>query len=143
MQKVEVIQASGHPEIMATHSMTLEITKRIHLTKRGDCIIATSASKGCSDLSPELSQLMRNNETQLTITIEAGGRSETIRGRGDTKLTLTHPTDLVARKSNYTCNRTIMVHANRSASDLDREFVKTLRDPRTRIRIELIAELDL
>jgi len=36
-----------------------------------------------------------------------------------------------------------MVQANKSASDLNREFVKMLRDPRTRIRIELIAELDL
>jgi hypothetical protein len=143
MRIVEVIQASGHPEIRATHSMTLEITKETHLTKRGDCIVATCASKGCSDLSPEFSKLMRNNETRLTLTIEAGGRSEAITGRGDTKLTLTHPTDLVARKSNYTCNRTIMVQANKSASDLDREFVKMLRDPRTRIRIELIAELDL
>ena len=143
MRIVEVIQASGHPEIRATHQMTLEITKETRLTKRGDCIIATSASKGCSDLSPEFSKLMRSNETHVTLRIEAGGRSETITGRGDTKLTLTHPTDLVARKSNYTCNRTIMVQANKSASDLDRGFVRILRDPHTQIRIELIAELDL
>ena len=143
MQKVEVIQAFGHREIRATHSMTLEITKETHLTKRGDCIVATCASKGCADFSPEFSKLMRNNETHVTLKIEAGERSEIITGRGDTRLTLTHPTDLVARKSNYTCNRTIMVHANKSASDMNREFVRMIRDPRTRIRIELIAELDL
>ena len=143
MRKVEVIQASGHPEIRATHSMTLEITKENHLTKRGDCIIATCASKGCADLSPEFSKLMRNNQTHVTLKIEAGELSEIITGRGDTKLTLTHPTDLVARKSNYTCNRTIMVQANKSASDLNREFVKMLRDPRTQIRIEFTAELDI
>ena len=143
MRKVELIQASGHPEIRATHSMTLEITKETHLTKRGDCIVATCASKGCADLSPEFSKLMRNNQTHVTLKIEAGELSEIITGRGDTKLTLTHPTDLVARKSNYTCNRTIMVHANKSASDMNREFVRMIRDPRTRIRIELTAELDL
>ena len=123
--------------------MTLEITKEAHLTKRGDCIVATYASKGCADLSPEFSKLMRNNETHVTLTIKAGERSETITGRGDTKLTLTHPTDLVARKSIYTCNRTIMVQANKSASDLNREFVKMLRDPCTQIRIEFAAELDI
>ena len=137
-----MIQAAGHPEIRANHPTTLEITKEDHLTKRGDCIIATCASKGCADLSPEFSKLMRNNETHVTLTIEAGERRETITGRGDTRLLLTHPTDLVARKSNYICDRTIMVLANKSASDLDREFVKMFRDARTRIRIELVAELD-
>jgi hypothetical protein len=142
MRIVEVIQASGHPEIRANHPTTLEITKEDHLTKRGDCIIATCASKGCADLSPEFSKLMRNNETCVTLTIRAGKRSETITGRGDGRLVLSHPTDLVARKSDYTCNRTIMILADKSASDLDREFVKPLRDPLTRIRIELVAELD-
>jgi hypothetical protein len=142
MRIVEMIQASGHPEIRANHPMTLEITKEAHLTKRGDCIIATRASKGCTDFSTEFSRLLRNNGTCVTLTVSAGKRSETIRGRGDSRLILSHPTDLVARKSNYTCNRTIMILADKSASDLDREFVKTLRDPLTRIRIELIAELD-
>lgn len=136
-----MIEASGHPKIRATHPTTLEITKETHLTDRGDCIVATCASKGCADLSPEFSKLMKNNETRVTLTIEAGNRSETILGRGSSKLTLSHPNDLVVRKSNYTCDRTIMVLANESASDLDREFVRTVRDPRTKIRIELIAEL--
>lgn len=136
-----MIEASGHPKIRATHPTTLEITKETHLTDRGDCIVATCASKGCADLSPEFSKLMKNNETRVTLTIEAGNRSETILGRGSSKLTLSHRNDLVVRKGNYTCDRTIMVLANKSASDLDREFVRTVRDPRTRIRIELIAEL--
>jgi hypothetical protein len=143
MRIVEVIQASGHPEIRSTHSMTLEITRETHLTKRGDCIVATGASKGCADLSPEFVRLMKNNKTRVTLTIESGERHETITGMGDANLILTHPTDMVARKSNYTCNRTIMVQADKSASDLDREFVKTLRDPNRRIRVEFVAELDL
>ena len=141
MRIVEAIQASGHPEIRANHPTTLEITKEVHLTRRGDCIIATSASKGCADLSPELSNLMRNGETRVTLTIDAGKRREVIRGRGNSRLVLSHPTDLVARKSDYVCPRTIMILADKSASDLNRELVKTLRDPSARIRIELIAEL--
>lgn len=141
MQIAEVIQASGHPKIRANHPTTLEITKEDHLTERGDCIVAICASKGCTDLSPRFSKLMRNDETRVTLTIEAGNRSETILGRGNGRLTLNHPTDLVVRKSNYTCSRTMMVLADKAASDLDREFVKILRDPGTRIRIELVAEL--
>jgi hypothetical protein len=141
MQIAEVIQASGHPKIRANHPTTLEITKEDHLTERGDCIIAICASKGCTDLSPRFSKLMRNDETRVMLTIEAGNRIETILGRGNGRLTLSHPNDLVVRKSNYTCSRTIMVLADKAASDLDREFVKILRDPGTRIRIELVAEL--
>jgi len=141
MRIAEVIQASGHPKIRANHPTTLEITREGHLTERGDCIIATSASKGCADLSTGFSKLVKNDETRVTLTIEAANRTETIRGRGNTKLTLGHPNDLVARKSNYVCQRTIMILADKSALDLDRDFVKILRDPRTRIRIELVAEL--
>jgi uncharacterized protein len=141
MRIAEVIQASGHPKIRANHPTTLEITKEGHLTERGDCIIATCASKGCVDLSTEFSKLVKNNETYVTLTIEAGNRTETIRGRGNNRLTLDHPNDLVVRKSNYVCHRTIMIMADKSALDLDRGFVRILRDPHTRIRIELIAEL--
>ena len=141
MRIAEVIEASGHPKIRADHPTTLEITKETLVTQRGDCIIAICASKGCVDLSPEFKKLMRNNETRATLTIEAGNRSATILGRGNGKLTFGHPNDLVARKSAYTCDRTIMVLADKSASDLDREFVKILRDPRMGIRVELVAEL--
>ncbi len=138
---VELLQASGHPKIRANHRTTLEITKQTHLTERGDCIVATGASKGAADLSREFSKLMKNNSTHVTLTIKVGHKSETITGRGDSRLMLTHPTDLVARKSNCVCTRTFMVRADRSASDLSREFIKALRDPSSRITIEITAEL--
>jgi hypothetical protein len=141
MRIVEVIKASGHPKIRAKHPTTLEITKEDHLTEKGDCIVATRASKGCADLSAAFSKLVKNDEANVTLTIEAGSRTETIRGHGSSRLTLHHPNDLVARKSSYVCHRTIMILADKSASELDREFVKILCDSRTRIGIELIAEL--
>jgi hypothetical protein len=141
MRIVEAIKASGHPKIRANHPTTLEITKESHLTERGDCIVATRASKGCADLSAGFSKLVKKDETRVTLTIEAGNQTETIRGQGSSRLTLQHPNDLVARKSNYVCHRTIMILADKSALDLDREFVRILRDPCVRIRIELVAEL--
>lgn len=141
MQAVEVFQASGHPEIRANHRTTLEITKDTHVTRKGDCIVAICASKGAADLSPELSRLLKNDSTRVTITIRAAGQTATLTGRGDRRLTLTHPSDLVARKSKYVCNRTVMVEADKSASDLSREFVRTLRDPSSEITVQLAAEL--
>jgi len=141
MRIVEVIEASGHPKIRASHTTTLEITKDADLTERGDCIVATSASKGAADLSSEFSKLVKNNAARVALTIKVENRGETITGRGDERLSLSHPTDLVVRKSAYVCPRTLMVQADKSASDLSREFVKVLRDRSSRIAVEIVAEL--
>lgn len=141
MRVVEVIEASGHPKIRATHATTLEITKDANLTERGDCIVATCASKGAADLSPGFTKLVKNNAARVVLRIKVANRSETILGRGDGRLLLSHPNDLVVRKSDYVCPRTLMVSADKSASDLSREFVRVLRDRSLTIVIEIVAEL--
>jgi hypothetical protein len=141
MRVIEVIEASGHPKIRASHTTTLEITKDADLTERGDCIVATSASKGAADLSPEFSKQVKNDAARVALTIKVANLSETITGRGDRRLFLSHPTDLVVRKSGYVCPRTLMVRADRSASDLSREFARLLRDRSSRIVVEIVAEL--
>lgn len=141
MRMAETLQASGHPRIRASHRTTLEITKDAHLTERGECIVAVNASKGAADLSPEFARLVRNNAAQITLTIKAADLSEAITGRGHIRMTLTHPTDLVLRKSNYVCPRTLMIQANKSASDLSRRFVKVLRERTSEIIIEIVAEV--
>jgi len=141
MRVVEIIEASGHPKIRASHRTTLEITKEADLTERGDCIVATSASKGAADLSPEFTKLVKNNAARVVLRIKVANRSETITGRGDRRLLLSHSNDLVVRKSDYVCPRTLMVRADRSASDLSRQFVRVLRDRSSRIVVEIVAEL--
>lgn len=141
MHIVESIQASGHPKIRARHTMTIEITKESHLTERGDCIVAVSATKGAADLSREFMVLAKNNNARITLVIRVGDKTETITGQGDSRLKLSHPTDLVARKSNYVCSRTLMIHADKAASNLSREFVKALRDPSSTITVEVAVEL--
>jgi len=141
MRVAETIRATGHPKIRATHMTTLEVTKDAHLTERGDCIVAVCASKGASDLSPDFRRLVRNSSARVTMTMRVGNLTETITGRGDRRLRLSHPTDLVARRSNYACTRTLMVGADKSGSDLSREFVSAIRDRSSRIEVEIVAEL--
>jgi hypothetical protein len=142
MRVVETIQASGHPKIRATHKTTLEITKDSHVTERGDCIVAVNASKGSRDLSPEFRDLVRNNNAVIRLTMTVARQTETVTGRGDGRLTLDHLTDLVVRKSKYVCNRTLMVEADKSASNLGRDLVKALRDPQARIIMQVQAEVE-
>jgi len=138
---VELVQASGHPKIRARHTLTLEITKESHLTERGDCIVAVSASKGAADLSREFLKLARNNNARITLVMRVGEEVEIITGRGDGRLELSHPTDLVARRSDHVCSRTLMILADKAAANLSREFVRLLQDPSSTVRIEAAAEL--
>ena len=140
MKITEVIDARGHENIQSTHETTFEITKEIVLTKRGDCIIAVSATKGAADLHPNFKEAAKRSGTQITITVEVGGVKEVVKARGSPRLLFTHPTDLVVRKSDYVCGRTIAIRADRAAKELSRKLVEKLRDPFQKVRITLTVE---
>ena len=135
-----VIFAHGHENIQATHETTFEITKETTLTKRGDCIIAEEATKGAADLPLEFKEAARKKGAQITITIEAGELKEIVRAKGSPRLLFTHATDLVVRKTDYVCGRTLAITADKTASDLSRKLIEKLRDSSRRIRITLAVE---
>ena len=142
MRVEEFIEARGHTKIRGTHRTTFEFTKEAHLTERGDCIIGVRASKGAVDLSYEFQQILQNSNSRITMLLVAGEFSEVVRGFGSQKLLLTNRTDLVVRKSDYTCGRTLMVRADKAAMDLPRGLIALLRDPMCRIQVKLTAEDD-
>jgi hypothetical protein len=133
----EVIFGYGHENILATHKTTLEFTKDTHLSKKGDCIVAVAADRGLADLSAEFKENLRKPHAKLTLTIEAGGVIEQVNAYGSPQLILTHPTDMVIRKSDYVCNRTLAVHADKAAQDLSRNFVEKLKNPNQKVKITL------
>ncbi|MEJ5327644.1 MAG: DUF371 domain-containing protein [Candidatus Bathyarchaeia archaeon] len=135
----EVIVGYGHRNIQATHKTTLEFTKDTHLTKRGDCIVAVAANRALADLSAKFKETLRKTNAKLTITIEVDGITEQINAQGSPSLILTHPSDLVVRKSDYVCNRTLAVHADKAACDLSRELIEKLKNPQQKVKITLIA----
>jgi len=136
----EVVEAHGHKNIRATHKTTLEVTKEHDLTRRGDCIIALGATKGAADLSPEFKEAAKRKDAQITITIEAGDLKEVVRAKGSPRLLFIHPTDLVIRKSDYICSRTIAIKADKAAKDLSRRIITRMQDPYQGIKITLKAE---
>ena len=137
---IEIIHAWGHPNILARHKTTFEITKDDEITKRADCIIAVSADKGAKDLSPQFKQLARLPNTQIILELSVGEIHERIIGRGHPNLTFLNKNDLVGRVGSYTCGRTLMIHADKAAFNLDRDFAKKMRSKDAEIKIKLIAE---
>lgn len=136
----EVIKAHGHKNIRATHKTTLEITKETKLTRRGDCIIAIGATKGATDLSSEFKEAAKRKEAQIIITIETGDLKEVVRAKGSPRLSFLHPSDLVIRKSDYVCGRTIAIKADKAANDLSRKLVTRMQDSHQGIKITLTVE---
>jgi hypothetical protein len=53
---------------------------------------------------------------------------------------LTDPADLVVRKSDYVCGRTLAILADKAAKDLSRKLVEKLRNPIQRVKITLMVE---
>jgi hypothetical protein len=140
MKITEVIEAYGHQNVRSTHKTTFEITKEVDLTSRGDCIVAVSATKGAADLKPKFKEAAKKENAKITVTIEADGVREIVRARGSPRLSFTHPTDLVIRKSGYICGRTVAVRADKAASDLSRKLVEKMRSSRQKIEITLTVE---
>lgn len=137
-EKKENIFAFGHENIQAIHPSTFMFTRDRHLSKNGDCVVAVAADKAVADLNQEFKEKLKRADAKLTIIIEAGGLTQQINALGSPKLILTHPTDIVIRKSDYICNRTLAIRADKSAKDLPRELVEKLKNPSQKVNITLV-----
>jgi hypothetical protein len=140
VKATEVIIAHGHENIRSTNKTTFEVTKETHLTKRGDCIIAVDATKGAVDLSQQFKDFVRSDNAQIIIELEVDGEKETVKACGSSGLTLMHPTALVIRKSNFVCNRTLAIKADKAACNFSRRLVEKFQNPNQKVKITLTAE---
>ena len=125
MTILDTITAKGHPLIQCTHTTTIELTKDAYLTKNGTCILGIEASKACYDLNPLLKRKITDGE-KITVIIKAGEIFDSFYGFGHKKLTLLNKKDIVFRKSDYICDRTILIKCSKSSSELDRNTIKKL-----------------
>jgi hypothetical protein len=84
------------------------------------------------DLPSELKTKLRDSNSIIKITILVNKEKFIITGRGDEKLTLTHPTDIVIRKSDYTCPRTLAIKCDVGSDSIPRSIIELLKDPKTK-----------
>ena len=122
----EVVRARGHEHVSARHASTFEVTSDEYLTPAGDCILGIEADRTPADFDSAFVDACRDTESELTVTFDAGGHAETVRGYGHPDLTFENSRSLVCRTSEYVDDRTVMVDAGKAAADLDREFVEAL-----------------
>ncbi len=135
----EEVTFHGHPNIQSLHAKTIEITKDEHLTLRGDCIIGVKANKACSDFSDSFKLKLKSNATVVKIEVLVGNESFSLKGMGDHRLNMLNSNDIVVRKTNFTCPRTMSIRCNKASSDIPRKIIKLLQDTNTKgiLRISL------
>ena len=119
----------GHPHIQSLHARTIEITKDEHLTPKGDCIIGVKANKACADLDESLKHRLKSNTAVVRIEVMIGDDSFLITGRGDERLSLLNVQDIVIRRTNFVCPRTMSVLCDSASSDVPRKLVRMLQNP--------------
>lgn len=140
MRVKEAFKARGHPNIRARHRTTLMLTKDPELSLHGDCIVAVSSDKGLQDLNQKTKDAIRSKGSKITLTLETGGCSFEVHGFGDERLPLSHPSDIVVRKSCYVCERTLMILADKAAYEIPLEFVKQLQNSQQSVYIIILVE---
>ena len=120
------IKAKGHENVLSLHKSTFEITKDKELSLAGDCIIGLDIDKSMVDFPEEFKRKLACDDTEVIVELKTPNASETIKGFGHHDLSLTHPTDIVCRKSTFVCSRTLMIKSDKAAVDLNRDLVNDL-----------------
>ncbi len=132
-----VFYAYGHPAIRCTHPTTLEITKDASLTRNGDCIVGVASTMSASDMPPMVKDLLSVSTSRARLVLEVDNHTFTVEGNGANGLSLTHPRDIVVRRSSFVSDRTLMVGSDKAAADIPRGLVQLLKDPDQRITLKL------
>ena len=115
-------KAYGHENVLGEHKTTVEITTEDYLTKQGTCIVGVQATQKLSELSSEIREMVTRETTKIVLVMEVAGIVEQVTGTGGNDLTYA---------------RTLMINADKAASNLSREFVSLL----TKEKMELNCEL--
>ena len=133
------IKAKRHENVLSLHKSPFEITKDKDLTLSGDCIIGLDIDKSMEDFPKEFKEKLANDDTKVIVELKTPNASDTIEGFGHHDLSLSHPTDIVCRKSTFVCSRTLMIKSNKAAIDLNRDLIKDLANGESmEVNIELI-----
>ena len=76
----------------------------------------------------------------MNLEITVAGMSFSMHGFTDQRLTLSHGHDIVIRKSNFVCPRTLCVLCDTASSDMPRDLVMKLQNPDTEAELKITVE---
>jgi hypothetical protein len=130
----------GHPNVRSLHSKSIEITKDGCLTPKGDCIIGIKANKACTDLEESIRRGLKSSSSIVKIEVIVEDESFIIKGRGDDRLSMLNPHDIVIRRTDFVCPRTMSVLCDKASSDMPRELVRLLQHQEQKAILRITIE---
>ena len=136
---IESFFVYGHFNISGKHETTIEFTKENFLTPSGDCIIGIKSTKSFEDFSQKFLKLLKL-KTKITCILEIAGLKEKIEGYGDHELTHLNKTSMVIRKSDFKCDRTLMIKANKASYELNQDLIKQLKEPNSKMKVTISVQ---
>ena len=134
------IEFYGHENIRSNHKKTIEITKESHLTPQGDCIIGVNAGSSCADLPKAVKDKLRNYDSKVRFVIAVDNYEFVIEGSGHPDLILDHSEDIVIRKSDFICPRTLAIKCDKASDLLPREMIRLLQRPETKGTFSIVID---
>ncbi|MBQ6511812.1 DUF371 domain-containing protein [Methanobrevibacter sp.] len=122
------IKTKGHKNVSSLHKSTFEITRDAEIGPTADCIIGVDMNQSMLNFPSEFKDKIADSNTKIKVILDTENGHDEITGFGHEDLTLTHPTDIVCRTSDYTCSRTLMIRADKAARDLDKNLIEDLKN---------------
>ncbi len=136
MERSLTITAHGHPNMLATHKTTWQLTKEDHLSTRGDCIIGVKSSLAMDELPQWLTNHLKNGN-EIDIELSCNNIVYSGRASGHQDLVLSDPVDMVFRRSSFISDRTIAINSSFVARDLPRDMINHLQSPDAELKIKI------
>ena len=134
------IRSKGHKNVSSLHKFTFEITKDVEIGPTADCIIGVDMDDSMLDFPKEFKEKIANSNTKIAVILDTKNGHDEIIGFGHENLTLTHPTDIVCRTSDFTCPRTLMIKSSKAACDLNLDLINDLKnEEELKITIKIVG----
>lgn len=123
--------AYGHPNILANHRTTLEITKDSDLTRKGDCIVAIGAGFSLQRIREIIGSSRNNGKIKLTIAADAIKDEITAVVNKE----FSSSREIVLRKGDFISERTFGIRADKAANDINRRLIERLKDRKKTVSV--------
>lgn len=129
----------GHINVTSRHKTTFEVTTDDEIGIKADCIVGVASEKSMKDFSEEFKSALRREDAKIKVILMTRNARDEIKGYGHSDLPLDHNTDIVCRKSDYVCGRTLMIKADKAACDLNSHLIEDLKNGEE-MQVEIIID---
>ena len=133
-----IFLAKGHHNVTSKHKTTFELTMDKEIGIKADCIVGVSSKAKLNDFPQKLRNAIKKENSIIKLQLKTDNAFDEIIGYGHPQLSLDHPTDIVCRKSNFKCSRTLMINSNKAAVNLNRKLIEDLKEGKD-LKVKIIV----